>query len=503
MGAINVPQSAGQGMPQLKRPHEEAPERKPAESKKKKVKGPRAVGILQISNGKATLIPVAILVEGKFYDASVYKAEPVPMALDGGTIYEAEEAGESQGLFTVAGALHSQSSASANPWMGTGSYYKNGTEAAKTTRKAEDVPAGMDSGGDEPPKLTRKSASNGSGSTAPTGDSGGGGKPSSEKSGANAPVGSGSAGESSGKGAGSASDKSADESGKKQTTGTGDTATGNGPVAQQSAGQVPKSDESSGAATPDGKGQGAKAQESENYYRPTLRRGKPTQAAPAEEETTAKVVATGLPTSAGVVASAKPVQVMAAISDGGGPQPESFKFFWKEGEEEERRKQMLMLAGSELRAYISARAKKTIGMTPASSGKTGVAKHKAEKPTEPEFGNVQFRALDVWRNNQPVMILSADAHFPAGAGAVAETYSITLVSRTDIYGSLRKLYAGVTDRFHLDVTPRLELIDGVDADGDGRGELLFRETSDAGKGYIIYRPTGDNLFKMFDSLGAE
>ena len=46
----------------------------------------------------------------------------------------------------------------------------------------------------------------------------------------------------------------------------------------------------------------------------------------------------------------------------------------------------------------------------------------------------------------------------------------------------------------------MELIDAVDADGDGRGELLFRETSDAGTGWVIYRATADKLWKMFDSL---
>jgi hypothetical protein len=116
--------------------------------------------------------------------------------------------------------------------------------------------------------------------------------------------------------------------------------------------------------------------------------------------------------------------------------------------------------------------------------------------------NIQFRTFDVWTTSQPVMILSGEAHFPPAPGATTapEQYSITLVARTDIYGSLRKLYAGVTDKFHLDVTPRLELIDAVDADGDGRGELLFRETTDAGSGYVIYRASADKLSKMFDSL---
>jgi len=499
---------AAQDKPQLKRPNQDNSEQRPAEPKKKKVKGPRAVGLLLLSDGKATLIPVAILVEGKFYDASIYKAEPVPMALEGGTVYEAEQAGESQGLFTVAGALHSQSAVSATRWMGTGAYFANGTEAAKTTRKAEDVPVGLDSSGsDEPPRLTRKSGAKPSGSSGSS-DPGSGGKESTEKSGASAPGAKGSAagtsGGDAGKGAGSASDPSADASGKKESP-AGEQKSSGQTSAGQSSGQASVGQPTSGGAAQAQQGQG-QAQAPENYYRPTLRRGKPTQASPVEEETPVKIVAAGLPTGTAGAANAKPVQVMTAISDAGGPQPESYKFFWKEGEEDERRKQMIALAGDEVRAYINARAKGAIGVKPPAASKAGVAKRKTEvKLAVPVFENIQFRALDVWRTNQAVMILSADAHFPAepGAASAPEDYSITLVSRTDIYGSLRKLYSGVTDKFHLDVTPKLELIDGVDADGDGRGELLFRETSDAGKGYVIYRPTGDKLFKMFDSLGGE
>ena len=71
---------------------DERPQITPGERKapRKKEAGPRALAVLQLAaNGKATLVPIAILVNGKFWDATEYKANPVPMALEPGTVYEA------------------------------------------------------------------------------------------------------------------------------------------------------------------------------------------------------------------------------------------------------------------------------------------------------------------------------------------------------------------------------------------------------------------------------
>jgi hypothetical protein len=508
LGAAAQP-SLAQGRPQLKRP-EDIPQEKPPETKKKPAKGtqPRAVGLLQLnSSGKATLIPIVIRIDGKFYDASVYKADPVPMALESGTVYEAEQAGDSQGLFTVAGALHSKNPGSANLWVGTGSYLPRGAEVASTTHKAEDVPVGLGNS-DEPPRLTRGDASKAAAtptSTAPSSTStttpaagSGAAAPDSQSSppsAASAPSASTPAGTPSGQETNKSTspatpDKSADAKGQ----------TSEGMHKSSDHTTQPTSSSSSSASD------GSNSQPAENYYRPALRRGKPTEAAPEEQETAPKAVKAVTAGKSNAVIG-EPIQLVPAISDAAGPDPKSYKFFWKTGEEQERRDQMLALAGDEVRAYARALVRNQIPAKPLAAKAPVAGRKSAAKPEQPLFENLQFRTYDVWMNNQPVMVLSAEAHFVpapgAAVGAADQTFSIALVAKTDIYGNLHKLYSGVTDKFHLDVTPRLELIDVVDVDGDGRGELLFHETTDAGSGYVIYRATADKLWKMFDNLNAE
>ena len=125
---------------------------------KKKDSSPRAVAVLQLAaNGKASLLPIAILINGKFWDAGAYKADPVPMALETGTVYEAERAGSTLGLFTVGSALHSNAPNAATPWLGTGVWRPGGADTATPTVKADTVPVGIEHS-DEPPRLTKNPA---------------------------------------------------------------------------------------------------------------------------------------------------------------------------------------------------------------------------------------------------------------------------------------------------------------------------------------------------------
>ena len=71
-----------------------------------KLKGPRAISVLQWQadeKGNATLklLPVAIVDGDKYYDASLYQAQPVPMALGFGVVYEVFDRGKPFGYFTI------------------------------------------------------------------------------------------------------------------------------------------------------------------------------------------------------------------------------------------------------------------------------------------------------------------------------------------------------------------------------------------------------------------
>src|SRR6266576_2858620 len=117
-------------------------------ARKGKEKSPRALGLLQLApDGKARLIPIAIMIDGKFYDASAYKASPVPLALWSGTVYEADSNGVSQGLFTVGGAVRAGTN-----WFGDGKWQPAGSAPPKPRDTNTKPVLDPDEG---PPKLRR------------------------------------------------------------------------------------------------------------------------------------------------------------------------------------------------------------------------------------------------------------------------------------------------------------------------------------------------------------
>jgi hypothetical protein len=421
------------------------------------------LGLVQLlPNGKARLVPITILYDGEFYDAGAYKASPVPMALESGTVYEGVRTGVSQGLFTVSSALQGN-----NTWIGNGTWQSNAAiaaakEAAAKRKEVMSKPAPEPVEG--PPVLRRASAKPKPAEDAPAAPPASPG-PASPAPPASAP-------------APSAPPPATSEEDSDR------------PVLKRPATEAAPTAATSPAA--------AEAQAEADPDRPVLKRGAPT----AEElkkrsASTSTTSAKESPRSkAPPPAASSPIQVIPAISDAAGPDPRPYAYSLKPDEEQTLRKKMLALAAEEVRTWAA--QPEATGAHPAPRAA------KKAKPPQPTFEDVQLHAFDLSNSNEPVLVLTAKARMPARPNAASDLqYIITLVARDDIYGDLHKAFASVTDSGHFDVLSRLELIDAVDADGDGRGELLFRQVSDAGSAFVLYRVIGDRLWPLFQGTPGE
>jgi len=400
-------------------------------------KGPRALGLVQLSpNGnKGRLTPIAIMMDGKFYDAGSYKATPVPMALDFDIVYEGFRTGVSQGLFTITqpGQLN-------HVWMAEGSWLPAGAKAPEKSKKYA-TPVIEDK--DAPPVLHRHREK-------AAGDSGTDSK-----------------------------DKDKDKDQQK-------------PVSPPAS--APSAPKTAKAAASD--------ETIEDPNRPRLRRGKPDSSTRREPFITFDALmdtmpGTGKPGATAKDSGAAMPQIVSipAISDAGGPDPRPYTYQVKSAEEASYRSRMLDLAAAQLRAKASPAEKE------AAPARKKVSAGKATgKLPESAFDDVSLRIFDLSNSNEPVLVLSAKTRPPAGGptGSIEEPQEITLIARTNLENELKKLFFSQTDSRHLDVAPRMELIDAVDADGDGRGELLFRRSFDGGSAYAIYRVTADGLWPLFE-----
>jgi hypothetical protein len=512
-----------------------------AQRRSKNSTGPRALGVIVFNSEpggskpgakkkpEPWLIPITLWYEQRFFDATVYKATPRPMALDAEIVYEVQRSGDPVGLFFVGMPARLN-----GMWIGDGRYKTNAELEASAKRKPAYVPP-KDS--DEPPKLRRAPASSSTGgSTASAPNS----APKAEPAPAQQPA---------------ASDSPRDPDGPPRMK---------RPADEQPAAAAPASSPAASARNqtgtagtqPPSQTQPPAAPEAEKKpvvipapdsdpNRPTLQRGAvpqtiaPKMAPPvATPPASAPAIKSIAPSASGAASAAatssatasavpqKAPEILVAISDAGGPEARPYVFHWGADEQARLTRAALRIAHEEILKYAASHYGLRSAPAPASAAPRGRTRlgsgSGAATPATPDqepLGDQQIRAFDLEYDNYPELVLTGSRKLsvPTPGGTPADkterTFYVALVLWADLRlgganEDYRRLLAYVTDDAHLDQFPRLLLVDAVDADGDGIGELLFRGSHSPANdndpstwSFRLYRAGPDKLQTLFDSAG--
>jgi hypothetical protein len=105
----------------------------------------RATAVVEVATDSAGIVathvfPVAILDEGGFHDASIYKATPQPMALDNGIVYEVQSNGIPVGYATVLSSTNNKGWTALGKWQVADEPKKAQAQAAAPVTTGDDRP---------------------------------------------------------------------------------------------------------------------------------------------------------------------------------------------------------------------------------------------------------------------------------------------------------------------------------------------------------------------------
>ncbi len=445
------------------------PSNAPRINTKPSKRGPRAIAVLEfLPGGRARLVPVALWIDDHYYDASLYGSNPEPMALQPETVYEATDYGEPTGLFTVTNPTEIKGN-----WVGDGSWKPQLALDDKLAKQAakQPIPKSRASSDDDERPILRRPGSTESSSGSGNSGAGSSGAPSA------------SAGKTASS-AGSAPPPSDDDDSDRPTLKASPTASA--PASQPTV----KNDASQGQpSSPQNSGE---AGDENDPNRPVLRRG-----APAAQPSNAASAASAQPASPALNQSVAKMQaaqgkLMAtmnglghrsypAVSDAGTYETRSLLYAMNSAERSQKSQQMIALALDDIRAFISKRNAPAL-------------------PKNATITDYELRAFDLDYSNSPTLVLTARLAVPTAKALRGGDfdYFATVVARVDINGQPIKIFSSVTDSNHLDAFSRMEIIDAVDADANGRGDLLFRQYSDTGINYSLYRVFPYQMQKIFE-----
>ena len=385
------------------------------------------------------MVPVAVLDGGQLQDGSIYLARPEPMAVESDVEYELMVNGNPVGLYDIKNAGQEQGS-----WVGYG-VWKPMPSAKPKPSMPKLASSKIEDDASDQPTLHRKHHSDGT----KTGSGG------SQGSGAGEPAPdpdrptlhrSDSGGDS--------GSKATDPDRPKLKKGKSDPP-----------GDLPYEEALPGVTDPD---------------RPHLIRG---QSSADSLSVTPSLM--GLPAQ---------MQQVVAVSDAKNRPPHPWSYSWANPADENKMK-------SELEDI----ARDALGLKPATPPPASVSAHKraphrkAAKPAPPPplpppapLQDEQFRVFELAYGSGATLVLSAHT-----AGPLAEQKFVTLIAQPDLYGSVLVLFKNVTDGAHLDYTPRMKLIDAVDAMADNRGELLFELRGSTQRQFALYRVLRGQAERVF------
>jgi len=433
----------------------------------------RAVGVLEwtgdLDHPKASrLVPVCVYDGQDLVDAGVYLARPAPLALESDVEYQLLQDGKPVGLFDIDSAGQQQGS-----WVGFGKW-----KALPASRPAPAQVAKIDEQDvqSDVPVLHRKHQSGDS--TGSSGSDSGSGKDSNapppdpsrptlhkggDTSTTNSSGGSGQTGSGSGSGADSNSPPAdPDRPTMRQTTDS------------SSAGASPGSDHPKA---------NKKKEEDESYVnsvttlsdpgRPHLSRG--------------KSAGIGAPVLPSLIGMPPDMHQEVAVADAKTRPVHVWDYIWANSDDE-----------AKMKAAMEDLARTALGLNPPPAAKPKTAAtHRTAKPALPPPApapllDEQFRVFELAYSSGATMVLSAHT-----GGSGAEQKFVTLVAQPDLYGGVAVLVKNVTDAAHLDDTPRMKLIDAVDARADNRGELLFELRGATQRQFALYRVLRGDATRIF------
>lgn len=468
----------------------------------------RSIAVLEwtgeASKPKASrLVPVLVLDGGQLQDGGIYLARPEPMSLDSEVEYELQQNGKAVGLFDIRHAGLEQGT-----WVGYGAWKPMPVAKPKAPAwepgqiKIEDEESGRPvlhrkhHAGDAPGKGTGDSGSSGNSGQAPASDPD---RPTLHRKESSSGT----------DDAGTASTSPATDSDqpvlhkKDSSESTSNASASSAPdpdrptLHKREAGNETES-HNAAADDPDRpklkKGK-KKAAEDIGHVdslpgvtdpdRPVLKRGKSSDNGPSL-----------IPTLMGMPPD---MQQAVAVSDAKTRTEHTWRYSWANPEDE-----------GKMKSALEGMARDALGLTPpppvpVPTPKRTIGRKKAKPmlpppppPAPAPLADEQFRVFELAYGSGATLVLTAHTE-----GTAAEQKFVTLVAQPDLYGNVRVLLKSVTDGAHLDETPRMRLVDAVDALADNRGELLFELRGAAQRQFALYRVLRGRADKLFVSGGSE